>query len=111
MSDTSKQLPTIQNTLDMMPISHFYDEKTGRMMCFADDIKGILEYRDKEVVKYTLEQAAEKANLHGEGVHRSITDCQDSVYVEDRNGPDFIYTVNKESILSLEEQIIKDLGI
>jgi hypothetical protein len=47
----------------------------------------------KRAVKYALEQAAEKAKVEWEPVER----------VQDR--------IDKDSILSLEEQIIKDLNL
>ncbi len=104
MSET-KQIPTIQNTLDMMPISHFYDEKTGKMVCFAEDIKSILEYRDKEVVKYTLQQAAENGKLNILDMDGTYFQSETFTYGEND------VSIHKQSILSLEDSIIKDLKL
>jgi hypothetical protein len=50
--------------------------------------------------KVVLDKAGENANLIGKDAHNENrpNDFSDSVYVVDQNGPDYIYTVNKESI-------------
>lgn len=57
----------------------------------------ILEAWGRQVVYYTLQQAADNAGVEIDS------------YDELDDHP--IYTVDKQSILSLEEQIIKDLGL
>ena len=52
------------------------------------------------VIKDTLDTAAENANMLGETQHNNYAPdrTEDFVYVVDSNGPDYGYTVNKQSI-------------
>lgn len=78
----NKQLSTPDEHLEMGVFSHWYDEKTKEMVVKASEMKKILQDYGKEVVKYTLEQAEGELPMHLSG-----------------------------NILSLESQIIKDLGL
>jgi hypothetical protein len=84
MSNTNKQLPNIELCGD-----------TRHRKCYVVDMEEFDRYI-KEVIKYTLEQAAEN------GMTERIVNEQEDEYQE---------VVDKESILSLEEKIIKNLGL
>ncbi len=52
-------------------------------------------------VHKALQAACDGSNLRGESVHRSLPDLiEDSVYVHDPYGPDYIYRPNILSILN-----------
>lgn len=61
------------------------------------------------VIRQALETAAEKANMIGETQHNNNAPdrIKDFVYVVDSNGPDYGYTVNKESITNTFEETFK----
>jgi len=62
----------------------------------------------RKLVHQALVLATEKAQLVGTCVHQAwrpdVSD--DSVYVANSNGPDYIYRVDKQSILDIEKLII-----
>mgnify|MGYP007069503528 CR=1 FL=1 len=57
----------------------------------------------KEAIKQALELAAENVNMIGITQHNNGAPDQtsDFVYVYDSNGPDYGYSVNKQSILDV----------
>lgn len=76
------------------------DKENGKYVSVVSYDKAI-EFA-KMHVKAALEMAAEKANLKGETAHNNGAPdkIEESVYVVDQNGPDYIYTVNKNSIIN-----------
>jgi hypothetical protein len=67
----------------------FYDPRTQRGVYFAYDVEDFL----RAAVQYTLEQATEKAKI-----------------VEDVRYPDEYY-VQRESVISLKNEILKQIGL
>jgi len=84
-----EKLPTVEEFLELWKDSKY--PVSYQMKQFA-----------KLHVKAALEAASEKANMLGITQHmNSAPDkYEDFVYVVDSNGPDYGYTVNKESILN-----------
>lgn len=67
----------------------------------------IIQKAMKEACKQVLEAAAENADMIGETQHNNGAPdkYENFVYVIDSNGPDYGYTVNKQSILNTINQI------
>lgn len=65
----------------------------------------------RNVIEKTLDNAADKANMLGVTQHNNnapdVTD--EFIYVVDNNGPDYGYTVNKESITNTLEDTFNKL--
>lgn len=89
-----KKIPTAEELLHSdIGDSHVPVEK--------EDIPELMIKFARLHVEAALKAASENSTLLGECPHRAgLTDSSDSVYVPDPNGPDFIYKVDKESILS-----------
>lgn len=71
------------------------------------DFKRICLRAMREACKQVLECAAENANMKGVTQHDNGAedDYTDFVYVCDSNGPDYGYTVNKQSIMDTLKEI------
>lgn len=82
----------------------FYDPNTERKVFFAYDVEKMLEDYGKlclrTAIKYTLEQAAEKAKTEDIGASNNETGDWMACVI-----------INKQSILSLEDEINKQLGL
>lgn len=114
MSDTNKQIPSpkeLEDKMDKALAVCWYNTPMSNNDTQFDTYKAIelckqvaQEYA-KEVVKYTLEQAAEKAQLN-------IKDIDDTYFQSETFGyAENDVSIYKPSILSLEDQIIKDLKL
>lgn len=58
------KIPTAEDFLqDSFTISHFYDDKTDRMVCFADDVKKAMIEFAKLTVQAALEVAYNNADI------------------------------------------------
>ena len=88
---------------------HFIETFPGNMesCILKEDLPEIMKAYTREAIKADRENVAKHANLLGEGTHRPITDIQDSVYVTDHNRPDYIYTLNKDSIINAPQIELK----
>lgn len=103
MSD--KQIPSPEEYIEQnIPFEWIGTTKDYRY----PDIPILLSQYAKEVVKYTLEQAAENAYAVGEG--SNLTSKGGSLYWTFAGNIGKV-VMKKESILSLESQIIKDLKL
>jgi hypothetical protein len=91
-------------------LSHYVDTSDGYISDFSGEsfcpIEAI-ECAMREFAEQLLELAAENANMIGETQHdnRAPDVFEDFVYVSDSNGPDYGYTVNKQSILDTIKQV------
>ena len=90
MSNTNKQIPNPKDHLArrIIKFPEYLDMSGMTDKDIKRNVLSAMKTYAKEVVKYTLDQAAENAE------------------VEYTDGP-----VDKQSILSLESQIIKDLNL
>jgi hypothetical protein len=52
------KIPTAEEFLQQSPLSHYYDDKTDRMVCFDDEVKTAMIEFAKLHVKAALEAAA-----------------------------------------------------
>lgn len=115
MSNIDKQLPSVESHVekeldDLIFVNHLSEEE-------RQDIIDSHSKFAKEVVKYTLEQAAEKCSLivydeEWENDELKLDeDTKDGHYTNPWLGRGKVVTINDKSILSLESQIIKDLGL
>lgn len=99
-------IPTAEELVLSIASPNFWELYNGVKEQLVDKI---IE-QNKLHVKAALEKAAEDANLIGETQHnnRAPDVIRDFVYVADSNGPDYGFTVNKESILdAYPEDLIK----
>ena len=92
-----------------------YEEIGEYKMYFAIDIPAKMREYAKQVVKYTLEQAAQKAKWRSESEEIGFGgsagfDFTDTDYAGDPCTGYKVY-VDEKSILSLEDEIIKDLKL
>lgn len=82
-------------------------EKLSPEFCFC-----MMALYARHIKNDALQTAAEEANLIGETAHNNNapTVIAESAYEADSNGPDYIFTVNKESILNAyPDENIKDM--
>ena len=56
---------------DHLQISHFFDDKTDRMVCFSDDVQQAMIEFAKLHVEAALKEASEKARLKELEIHLS----------------------------------------
>lgn len=79
-----------------------FEEKNYEYLIDKEDYKSTMIEFAKLHVEAALELAAKQANLKGITAHNNGAPdkTEDSVYVVDQNGPDYIYEVNKESIIN-----------
>ncbi len=77
--------------------------------------KSAIEEYARQIIKYTLEQAAEKAEWTSESFECSFGHSQGYDFIDTDYAGDpstgYKVSVDKQSILSLESQITKDLGL
>lgn len=81
------KIPTAEDWLQMSPISHYYDDKTDRIVCFADN------------VKYAM---IEFAKLHCEEQQKEILNQVELITDIDvkHDGPVAKISINNDSILN-----------
>lgn len=92
--------------------SHFKSIKDGEKQGYFFTPEQLNQYTSN-VIEQTLEEAAEKANMLGETQHdNGAPDVQeDFVYVSNSNGPDYGYTVNKQSITNVFENVFNKFKV
>lgn len=90
--------------IKQIPSPEEFFEKEGAWGWNEPHIKAAKEYA-KEVVKYSLEQAAKKGKLNIKDMDGTF--FQSATYTYGEND----VSIHKESILSLEAEIIKDLKL
>lgn len=97
MSETKISLEQIINKYNILNFTY-----TSKNCLNIEVKKAMIEFG-----KQILELAAENANMIGETQHnnRAPDVFEDFVYVSDSNGPDYGYTVNKQSILDTIKQV------
>lgn len=91
----------IERTLDTWR-THKGDENGYKMITSSDQqIAELMIAFAQEKIKEALEAIVDNVEMVGQCVHQPERPklTSDSVYEEDPNGPDYIWTVSKESIL------------
>lgn len=84
----------------MLSAKEFLDGMFGEDCYPTDTPDALIEFAQYHVTK-ALEAAADNANMKGESQHNNNAPdvTSDFIYVVDNDGPDYGYTVNRESIL------------
>ncbi len=83
-------------------VEEFIEQKFSSIPTKLENIKELMIEFAKLHCEAQVNAILENVNLIGNNAHSNSKPSvhQDSVYVIDQNGPDYIYTVNKDSIIN-----------